>query len=61
MHFKPFRSPRNDHPRMVQIQGRFVGGRGLRLQSKLGAAISLNRLQDLLAEARQKGGPHDRV
>lgn len=49
MNMKQFRSPSNDHPRMVRIRGRLVGGRGLRLQSKLGPAISLVRLEQLLA------------
>ncbi len=47
MNFKQFRSPANDHGRMRN--GR--GGRGLRLQSKLGTSISLSRLEHLLSIA----------
>ena len=50
MNFKQFRSPANDHARMRN--GR--GGRGLRLQSKLGTTISLGRLEHLLAAAGRK-------
>lgn len=60
MNMKQFRSPSNDHPRMVRIRGRLVGGRGFRLQSKLGPAISLGRLEHLLAQAKRtsrKEGP----
>ena len=36
--------------------GRIVGARGFRLMSKIGQqAISLNRLESLLARAKQKG------
>lgn len=53
MNFKQFRSPSNDHPRMVRIRGRLVGGRGFRLQAKLGPAISLGRLEHLLTQAKR--------
>jgi hypothetical protein len=48
---KQFRSPANDHARMAN--GR--GGRGFRLQSKLGNAIGVRRLEQILAEAQQRG------
>lgn len=55
MNFKQFRSPSNDHPRMVRIRGRLVGGRGFRLMSKIGrGAISLSRLERLLDDARRR-------
>lgn len=54
MNFKQFRSPANDHARMRN--GR--GGRGLRLQSKLGTSISLGRLEHLLADAGRKHKNH---
>jgi hypothetical protein len=50
MNFKQFRSPANDHARMRN--GR--GGRGLRLQSKLGTSISLSRLEHLLSAVKTK-------
>jgi hypothetical protein len=50
MNFKQFRSPANDHARMRN--GR--GGRGLRLQSKLGTSISLSRLEYLLFLAERE-------
>jgi hypothetical protein len=60
MNFKQFRAPANDHARMRN--GR--GGRGLRLQSKLGTSISLSRLEYLLSLAgrntkktERKGNP----
>jgi hypothetical protein len=49
MNFKQFRAPVNDHARMRN--GR--GGRGLRLQSKLGTSISLSRLEHLLSSAKR--------
>ena len=56
MDFKQFRQPANGHSRTARVNGRIVGGRGLRLMSKIGQqAISLNRLEDLLAHAKQKG------
>ena len=56
MNFKQFRQPANGHNRTARVNGRIVGGRGLRLMSKIGQqAISLNRLEDLLAHAKQKG------
>lgn len=57
MNFKQFRQPANGHNRTARIKGRIVGGRGLRLMSKIGQqAISLDRLERLLARARQKSG-----
>ncbi|SLM46780.1 protein of unknown function [Nitrospira japonica] len=54
MNFRQFRSPSNDHGRMVKINGRMVGGRGFRLQSKIGrGAVELGRLERLLIEARR--------
>jgi hypothetical protein len=42
------------------VNGRIVGGRGLRLMSKIGQqAISLNRLEQLLAEAQRSAGLSD--
>ena len=56
MNFKQFRQPANGHARTARVNGRVVGGRGLRLMSKIGQqAISLNRLEQLLARAKQKG------
>lgn len=55
MNFKQFRQPANGHNRTARVNGRVVGGRGFRLMSKIGQnAISLNRLEQLLAEAKQK-------
>ena len=56
MNFKQFRQPANGHSRTARVNGRIVGGRGLRLMSKIGQqAISLNRLEQLLSQAKQKG------
>lgn len=56
MSFKQFRQPANGHNRTARINGRVVGGRGLRLMSKIGQqAISLQRLEQLLDQATQKG------
>ena len=56
MNFKQFRQPANGHSRTARVNGRVVGGRGLRLMSKIGQqAISLNRLEQLLTQAKQKG------
>jgi hypothetical protein len=56
MNFKQFRRPANGHSRTAIAGGRLVGGRGFRLMSKIGQnAISLNRLEQLLARAKQKG------
>ena len=56
MNTKQFRQPANGHSRTVFKNGRIVGGRGLRLMSKIGQkAISLDRLEQLLAHANQKG------
>lgn len=56
MNFKQFRQPANGHSRTAKVGGRIVGGRGFRLMSKIGQnAISLNRLELLLAEARPLG------
>lgn len=55
MNFKQFRQPANRHSRTAIVNGRVVGGRGFRLMSKIGRnAISLNRLEQLLAHAKQK-------
>jgi hypothetical protein len=54
MTFKQFRRPANGHSRTAMVNGRIVGGRGFRLMSKIGQnAISLNRLEQLLAHAKQ--------
>jgi hypothetical protein len=56
MNFKQFRRPANGHSRTAIAGGRIVGGRGFRLMSKIGQnAISLNRLEQLLARAKQQG------
>ena len=56
MNFKQFRQPANGHSRTARVNGRIVGGRGLRLMSKIGQnAISLDRLERLLAQDKQKG------
>ena len=56
MNFKQFRQPANGHSRTAKVGGRIVGGRGFRLMSKIGQnAISLNRLEQLLAEAEPRG------
>lgn len=56
MNMKQFRRPANMHSRTAIAGGRVVGGRGFRLMSKIGQnAISLNRLEHLLAQAKQKG------
>ena len=55
MNTKQFRKPANGHSRTARVNGRIVGGRGFRLMSKIGQqAISLNRLEQLLAQAKQK-------
>lgn len=54
MNMKQFRKPANMHSRTAIAGGRIVGGRGLRLMSKIGQnAISLDRLERLLAQAKQ--------
>jgi hypothetical protein len=56
MNFKQFRRPANGHSRTAIAGGRVVGGRGFRLMSKIGQnAISLNRLERLLTQAKEKG------
>ncbi len=56
MNTKQFRQPANGHSRTAIVNGRIVGGRGFRLMSKIGQnAISLNRLEQLLAQSKQKG------
>ena len=56
MNTKQFRQPANGHSRTARVGGRIVGGRGLRLMSKIGQqAIRLDRLEQLLAHAKQKG------
>jgi hypothetical protein len=56
MTVKQFRRPANGHSRTALVNGRVVGGRGFRLMSKIGQhAISLNRLEQLLAEAQPRG------
>jgi hypothetical protein len=53
---KQFRRPANGHSRTAIVNGRMVGGRGFRLMSKIGQhAISVNRLEQLLAHTKQKG------
>ena len=60
MNTKQFRQPANGHSRTAIVRGRIVGGRGLRLMSKIGQqAISLNRLEELLAEAQRSAGLSD--
>jgi hypothetical protein len=62
MNFKQFRQPANGHSRTALVNGRIVGGRGFRLMSKIGQnAISLDRLERLLAQAKQNGRRHDGV
>lgn len=57
MNFKQFRQPANGHNRTARVNGRIVGGRGFRLMSKIGQnAISLDRLERLIAEAKKKSG-----
>lgn len=54
MNMKQFRQPANGHSRTAIVNGRIVGGRGLRLMSKIGnGAIELTRLERLLAEAHR--------
>jgi hypothetical protein len=56
MNTKQFRKPANGHSRTAMVNGRIVGGRGFRLMSKIGQhAISLSRLEQLLAEAQRRG------
>lgn len=56
MNFKQFSQPANGHSRTAKVGGRIVGGRGFRLMSKIGQnAISLNRLEQLLPQAKQQG------
>jgi hypothetical protein len=54
MNMKQFRLTANGHSRTAIVGGRIVGGCGFRLQSKLGQAISLHRLEYLLAEDKQR-------
>jgi hypothetical protein len=62
MNFKQFRQSANGHSRTALVNGRIVGGRGFRLMSKIGQnAISLDRLERLLAQAKQNGRRHDGV
>lgn len=57
MNFKQFRRPANGHSRTAIASGRVVGGRGFRLMSKIGQnAISLSRLERLLAEHKRREG-----
>ena len=56
MNTKQFRKPANGHSRTAFVNGRIVGGRGFRLMSKIGQnAISLDRLESLLRQDKQKG------
>jgi hypothetical protein len=56
MNMKQFRKPANGHSRTAIVNGRIIGGRGFRLMSKISQkAISVNRLEQLLAHAKQKG------
>ena len=60
MNVKQFRQPANGHSRTAKVHGRIVGGRGFRLMSKIGQnAISLIRLEQLLAEAQLRGTPRE--
>lgn len=52
MNMKQFRRPANGHSRTAIAGGRVVGGRGFRLQSKLGRTITLDRLESLVAKDR---------
>ncbi len=54
MNMKQFRKPANGHSRTAIAGGRIVGGRGFRLQSKLGKAIPLHRLEVLLKADRAR-------
>ena len=55
MNTKQFHQPANGHSRTAISRGRIVGGRGLLLMSKIGQnAISLNRLEQLLADANMR-------
>ena len=56
MNMKQFRSLANMHSRTAMVNGRLVGCRGFRLMSKIGQhAISLDRMEQWLAHAKQKG------
>lgn len=56
MNTKQFRQPANGHSRTARVGGRIVGGRGFRLMSKIGQnAISLTRLEQLLAQTKPHG------
>jgi len=56
MNMKQFRQPANGHNRTARVNGRVVGGRGFRLMSKICQhAISLDRLEQLLAQAKLRG------
>lgn len=58
MNFKQFRQPANGHSRTARVNGRIVGGRGLRLMSKIGQnAIRLDRLEALLDQDRRRPKP----
>jgi hypothetical protein len=55
MNTKQFRRPANGHSRTSIAGRRVVGGRGFRLMSKIGQdAISLHRLEQLLAHAKNR-------
>lgn len=54
MNMKQFRQPANGHSRTAIKKGRVVDGRGFRLQSKLGKAIRLDRLERLLRDDRAR-------
>ena len=61
MNMKQFRKPANGHSRTAIAGGRMVGGRGFRLMSKIGKnAISLDRLERLLATAKRNRTHDDR-
>jgi len=53
MNMKQFRQPANGHSRTAIVGGQIRRGRRLRLQSKLGKAIGMDRLEYLLAQARK--------
>lgn len=56
MNFKQFRQPANGYNRTARVNDRIVGGCGFLLMSKIEQnAFSLNRLKQLLAQAKQRG------
>ena len=61
MDIKQFRQPTNGHSRPAIVGGQIRGGWRLRLQSKLGKVIRLDRLEYLIRQARKprKLAPHN--